>query len=307
MSSKFPLLFLTGPTASGKTAVAVETALRYNAEIINADAYQVYRELPLLTAAPSEEERSKVPHHLVGFLSVTENWDATLHYKHAMECIREVQSRGKTALIVGGSGLYVKFLSHGIPEAPPASEELRKEWEEVPLEELAGRLAELDPEGAAATNLQNRRYVTRNLEIVVLGGKPLSYWRNNWIKEPAGPGFYLDWETEELDARIRRRSEWLMEEGAVEEVMALPPCAELSDTARKTLGLSLIQQYLGGEIDRETCRDLLALRTRQYAKRQRTWLRRETWLSPLSCREGRKGEEIAGELLSYLGEHTLNH
>lgn len=277
------ILFLTGPTASGKTAVALEVARQLDAEIVSADAYQVYKQLPLLTAAPTQEEQSLLPHHMIGFLDVSENWDATLHYHRASAIIREIQSRNKRALIVGGSGLYVKFLSHGLSEAPPASPELRAEWESLPLDALVSKLQSLDPEGAAATDLSNRRYVTRNLEIVTLGNKPLSYWKNNWQGKPAGPGFYLDWPTEELDDRILRRSRKLMETGIINEVASLPPVNHLSDTARKTLGLNLILSFLNREISREECTDLLYLRTRQYAKRQRTWLRRETWLTPLPC------------------------
>lgn len=281
MSSRPSLLFLTGPTASGKTAVAVETARLLDAEIVNADAYQVYKQIPLLTATPSPEEQSAIPHHLISFLDVTENWDAMLHYEKATSAINDIQSRGKSALVVGGSGLYVKFLSHGLSEAPPANEELRAEWDNLPLEELAARLCHLDPEGAALTNLTNRRYVTRNLEIVTLGGKPLSYWRQNWQKPPAGSGFCIHWETEELDRRIRQRSEQLLQEGAVEEVKALESFPFLSATASKTLGLSQIQDYISGRLTRSECLNLLTLRTRQYAKRQRTWLRRESWLIPL--------------------------
>lgn len=281
MSRRPSLLFLTGPTASGKTAVAVEAARLLDAEIVNADAYQVYRQIPLLTATPSREEQASVPHHLISFLDVTENWDAMLHYEKATAAINDIQARGKPALIVGGSGLYVKFLSHGLSDAPPASEELRAEWDKLPLEELAARLCRLDPEGAALTNLTNRRYVTRNLEIVTLGGKPLSFWRQNWQKPPAGPGFSIHWETEELDRRIKLRSEQLLQDGAVEEVEALSSCPALSATASKTLGLSQIKDYISGKLTRPECLDQLTLRTRQYAKRQRTWLRRESWLIPL--------------------------
>lgn len=112
-------LFLAGPTGSGKSAVAVELAEMLDAEIVSSDAYQVYRELPILTAAPSPADRERVPHHMVSIIPVQKNWNATEHYHRAMRCMEEIHARGKIAIVTGGSGLYFKFLSHGLSEAPP--------------------------------------------------------------------------------------------------------------------------------------------------------------------------------------------
>ena len=270
-------IFVLGPTGSGKSAAAVELAEHLgNAEIISADAYQVYRGLPIITAAPTPEEMARVPHHLVGFLDPSEENDAATHARRAGECIRRIQAVGKRPIITGGSGLYVKFISHGISPAPPSDPALRAELSQLPPEELVRRLREADPEGAAATDLQNIRYVTRNLEIVLLGGKPLSYWRNNW-QQPIGCGYVITRDVDELDARIAVRAERMLQEGAIEEVAALNP-AELSPTAAKTLGLPQVLDYLAGNISRGDLSAAIALATRQYAKRQRTWLRREGWV-----------------------------
>lgn len=275
-------IFILGPTGCGKSAVAVQLAQRLGkAEIISADAYQVYRAMPILTAAPSVEEMDGVPHHLIGTLDVAENNDAATHARRAQTCIADIQSRGATPIITGGSGLYVKFISHGISPAPPSDPALREELTALPLEETVRRLQEADPEGAANTDLHNPRYVVRNLEIVLLGGKPLSYWRNNWQPEAIGPGFCLQREVAELDARIAARARHMLRHGAIEEVAALP--AVLSPTAEKTLGLSLIREHLAGATSRAELEAALALTTRQYAKRQRTWLRREPWATPIAA------------------------
>ena len=279
-------LFILGPTGCGKSALAVEVArLLGRAEIISADAYQVYRGMEILTAAPSAEERCGVPHHLVSFLDPSQNNDAATHARRAEECIRDVQRRGCVPIVTGGSGLYVKFISHGISPAPPGDPLLRAELAALPLEELVRRFREADPAGAAATNLQNPRYVVRNLEIVLLGGKPLSFWQNNWKHPACGPGFHLVRETADLDVRIARRSHRMLTDGAIEEVSRLwkrEGEAPLSPTAEKTLGFALIRDFLRGELTRAELEERLARTTRQYAKRQRTWLRRETWLKPLS-------------------------
>ena len=273
-------IFILGPTGCGKSAVAVQLAQRLGkAEIISADAYQVYRAMPILTAAPSVEEMDGVPHHLIGTLDVAENNDAATHARRAQACIADIQARGATPIITGGSGLYVKFISHGISPAPPSDPALREELTALPLAEAVRRLQEADPEGAANTDLHNPRYVVRNLEIVLLGGKPLSYWRNNWQPEAIGPGFCLQREVAELDARIAARARHMLRHGAIEEVAALP--AVLSPTAEKTLGLSLIREHLAGATSRAELEAALALTTRQYAKRQRTWLRREPWAPPI--------------------------
>lgn len=258
-----------------------------NAEIVSADAYQVYREFPILTAAPSAEDMERVPHHLVACMGVQESNDAATHARKAQECIRQIQQRGCTPIVTGGSGLYVKFISHGISPAPPSDEVLRAELAALPLEEAVRRLQEADPEGAAATDLQNPRYVVRNLEIVLLGGKPLSYWKNNWVPEQAaGPGFCLVRDTADLDARIAHRAAGMAEQGVVQEVEQMSAATKggssLSHTAARTLGLEQVQHYLQGACSLPEMVAALALATRQYAKRQRTWLRREKWLSPVS-------------------------
>lgn len=287
-------VFVLGPTGSGKSAVAVELAeLLGEAEIVSADAYQVYRELPILTAAPSEGERARVPHHLVGFMGVEENNDAALHARRALKAIQDITARGKRVIVTGGSGLYVKFISHGISPAPPSDPALRAELSALPPEEAVRRLQEADPEGAAATNLQNPRYVVRNLEIVLLGGKPLSHWQQNWQHEPAGPGFVITRDTAELDARIERRTAGMLRGGVLDEVRAVA-MKELSATAAKTLGLPPILQHLqSGETGTAQLQADIYLATRQYAKRQRTWLRREDWLTPLEADAAATPAELA--------------
>lgn len=294
-------LFLAGPTGSGKSSVAVELAEMQGAEIVSSDAYQVYREIPVLTAAPSPEERQRVPHHMISIIPVTAPWDATEHYHRATECIRSIHARGKTAIVTGGSGLYFKFLSHGMSEAPPGDPALRSSFAACSTEDLYARLTSLDPEGAAGTDPSNRRYVERNLEIVLAGGKPLSFWKQNWLNPPLGPGWVITRDVPELDRRIALRAAHMMQEGAVEEVAALGPC---SATAERTLGLQLIRGLLRGETGRETCQTQLALATRQYAKRQRTWLKRETWLRELPAAGMDSPRELAERLMQELENRT---
>ena len=293
-------VFILGPTGSGKSAVAVELAeILGNTEIISADAYQVYKGMPIITAAPSFEELSRVKHHLVGFMDPTENNDAAEHARRAGAIIERLQKGGMPPVLTGGSGLYVKFISHGISPAPPSDPVLREELNALSLEEAVCKLQEADPEGAANTDLHNQRYVVRNLEIVLLGGKPLSYWKNNW-QEPAGPGFCIVRDTEELDARIARRAEQMLRDGAIEEVAALEGLT-LSTTASKTLGLSQVQDYLKGRLTRSELVSAISLATRQYAKRQRTWLRREKWLTPVEVRAGETAREVAERIAQQLG------
>lgn len=274
-------IFLAGPTASGKSEVAKHLAVLLDAEIVSADAYQVYRGMPILTAAPDPVlDGVLIPHHLIGIIPVAQTWNASDHYRLATSVIDAIHQRGRTAIVVGGSGLYLKFLTHGMSEAPPADEELRKGFALRELPDLVDELTRRDPEGAAMTDLVNRRYVERNLEIVILGGRPLASWKSNWNREPAGPGWVIQWEPSGLEERIAGRARAMMESGVLDEVASLGPC---SATAQRTLGLAEVASHLAGEIDRDECVRLLTLATRRYARRQRTWLRREKWMRKLEA------------------------
>lgn len=291
-------IFVTGPTGCGKSAVAVALAEWLGrVEIVSADAYQVYKGMEILTAAPSAAERACVPHHLISFLDPSASWDAASHCRKARSVLDAIALRGNRAVIVGGSGLYVKFLSHGMSPAPPSDPALRAELERLPLPELVEHLRRLDPEGAEATPLQNPRYVVRNLEIVMLGGKPLAHWRANWDPQPCGPGFSLVRETDDLDMRISIRAARMLDEGAPEEVRRL---GRLSPTASQTLGLKQIRALLSGETTPAKCAEAIALATRQYAKRQRTWLRRESWLRPVAVSPAQHPEATARLIFQHL-------
>ena len=162
--------YICGPTASGKSSLALEVAEKLDGEIVNADAFQLYRGLEIVSAAPSEEEKSRVPHHLYGVLDPADAADAGGYMRLAAPVIAEIQSRGRTPVITGGSGLYLKFLTHGPASLPQGDAALRAALDERPLEGLVEELRRQDFVGAARTALQNRRFVARALEIRVLTG-----------------------------------------------------------------------------------------------------------------------------------------
>jgi len=274
------LFFVCGPTAAGKSTHALELARGLDGEIVNADAFQLYRGVEVLTAAPPTEDLEKVPHHLYGVLSPDEPVDAMAYLRRVVPVIGEVLARGKTPVITGGSGLYLKFLSHGPSPLPPGDPGLRAELDSMSSEELVAKLRELDPVEAARTDLHNRRYVSRALEVCLLSGVPCSTLRDAWEQASAARasklrGTLILRPREELHARIARRTRTMLESGAIPEV------ASLKDPApglEKAIGLREIRRYLSGEIDLPACEELINAATRQYAKRQETWFRREKWL-----------------------------
>ncbi len=276
------MFFVCGPTAAGKSARALELARELDGEIVNADAFQLYRGVEVLTAAPPPEDRAEVPHHLYGVLSPAEPVDAMAWLRRAVPVIREILGRGKTPLITGGSGLYLKFLSHGPSPLPPGDQALRAELEARPLEDLAAQLRVLDPAEAARTDLRNRRYVSRALEVCLLAGVPCSSLRDDWVQAAAAReaklrGTLILRPRPELHERISRRTRAMLAGGAIEEVAAL---GETAAGLEKAIGLGEIRRHLAGEIGLEECRKLIEAATRQYAKRQETWFRRERWLRP---------------------------
>lgn len=279
------LYFICGPTASGKSALALEMARRLNGEIVNADAFQLYHGLEVLSAAPSREDQEVTPHHLYGVLSPAEGIDAMGYLRLVIPVVEDLVARGKIAIITGGSGLYLKFLSHGPSPLPPGEPGLRAELDALSLEDLVTRLKELDPVEAARTDLRNRRYASRALEVCLLSGGRCSDLRDNWEQAAAGrearlQGTFIAREREDLHRRIGLRTGAMLDGGAIEEVAAL---AEVAPTVEKAIGLREIRSLLAGEIDRQQCAELIKAATRQYAKRQETWFKRERWLNSISA------------------------
>jgi tRNA dimethylallyltransferase len=272
--------YICGPTASGKTALALQKARELDGEIVNADAFQLYRGLEIVSAAPSSEERATVPHHLFGVLDPTDSSDAGTYMRLAKPVIEEIQSRGRTPIVTGGSGLYLKFLTHGPAPLPSGDARLRAELDARPLDELVAQLAALDPEEHARTALQNRRFVSRALEICLLTGEKASTLRDQWESKTAEisaslRGIVIQRTRPDLHARIAKRTRQMLDGGAIGEVAAI---GEISANCEKAIGFREIRSFIAGEIDRGTCEELINAATRQYAKRQETWFQREKWL-----------------------------
>ena len=276
------LFFVCGPTASGKSARALDIARDRDGEVVNADAFQLYRGVEVLTAAPPAADRALAPHHLYGVLAPDQPVDAMAYLRLVLPVIEEILGRGKLPIVTGGSGLYLKFLSHGPSPLPPGDPALRAELDALPLDLLVERLRALDPAEAARTALANRRYVSRALEVCLLAGVPCSTLRDDWEKATRARasslrGIVLLPPRAELHQRITRRTRAMLEGGAIDEVASL---GDLSPGLEKAIGLREIRRHLAGEISRDECAGLIDAATRQYAKRQETWFRRESWLQP---------------------------
>lgn len=293
--SALQLIYLAGPTASGKSDIAVALALRLGGEIIGADAFQIYAGLDLLTAKPSAELRAQVPHHLIGEIPLTESFDVAQYRAAATQCIADITARGRTPIIVGGTGLYLRALTHGLAELPPANAALRAQLEAEPLPALVERYTQLDPVGATQVDLKNPRRVIRALEVCLLTGQPFSTFRAQ--TEPTEPirGFVLLHDREVLNTRIDQRTHRMFASGVVEEVRH---CPEPSPTAAQAIGYREITSLLRGEITEPDCIARIQLLTRQYAKRQLTWFRRETHLTPVPVIESDTPDSIAARIAS---------
>ncbi len=258
-------------------------AKKLDGEIVNADAFQLYRGLEIVSASPSSEERSRVPHHLFGVLEPTAAADAGTYMRLALPVINEILSRGKTPIITGGSGLYLKFLTHGPAPLPAGDATLRAELDARSLDDLVAELQRLDPVEAARTALQNRRFVSRALEICLLTGKKASDFRDQWeskTREISASlrGILIRRTRPDLHARIAQRTRAMLDGGAINEVAALD---NISCNFEKAIGFREIRALIAGEIDRTSCEELINAATRQYAKRQESWFRREPWLETM--------------------------
>src|SRR2546423_2681819 len=276
------VFFIVGPTAVGKSELAAEVAQELGAEIVSADAFQIYRGLDLLTAKPDAATLAKAPHHLVGTISVSDEMSAARFRERALVAIAEIHSRGKLAIVVGGSGLYIKALTHGLSSAPAADPDLRARLNELSLEKLQERLLELDPPAATKIDVKNRRRLVRAIEVCLLSEQKISGQRKEWETDIGTNGVFVFRERDELYERINRRVEAMFENGVIEEVRNADA---MSDTASKMIGLREIRELLEGPAVAGSipqCVAAIQQATRRYAKRQLTWFRRQTNFQPLN-------------------------
>jgi len=277
--------FLVGPTAVGKTALAIELAEQFDAEIVNADAFQVYRGLDVLTAKPDAEAQRRVRHHVLSQISLFETMSAASFRELARAALSDVHSRKKNAIVVGGSGLYLKAITHGFDQVPPPDPKLREELNRLPQKELAERLQKLSPELAARTDLKNPRRVIRAIEIAA-SVIPSRVVATDAVREPqsapaatATNGVLLLRHRDDLYQRINERVNAMFRDGVEEEVRALQ---DIGQTAASALGLKEIRALIAGQISREECIAKIQQATRRYAKRQLTWFRHQTTFSQLN-------------------------
>lgn len=282
------LIVVTGPTAIGKTDLAIKIALNYGTEIVSADSRQFYKEMSIGTAKPNETETAVVKHHFVNSISIQETYSAGKFETEALERLNEIFSKHPYAVMVGGSGLFVKAVTEGFdifPEVDPAvRESLNQTYSMEGIAVLQSQLQSLDPSYALEVDLDNPQRIIRALEVCLTTGRPYSSFRAENTKSSRifqSIKIGLNMERSQLYDRINRRVDMMMEQGLLGEVQRLLPFRNLN--ALNTVGYSEIFDHLDGKISLDEAVDRIKQNTRRFAKRQLTWFRKDNeivWFHP---------------------------
>ncbi len=281
------LIVITGPTASGKSAIAVEVARRLSCEIISADSRQIFREIPIGTAAPTPEEMAAVPHHFVGIKNLDEYYSAACFESDVLSLLPQLWQRSPYAVMCGGSMMYVDAVCRGIDDLPEISVENRRRATEIfdrgGLQQLRLELLELDPVYYRQVDLNNHKRLIHAIEIIYQSGKPYSQLRTGAIRQRPFRimKFAVDMPRETLFDRINRRVDKMIADGLEQEARAVYYRRHLNSL--NTVGYKELFAMFDGLIDRPAAIARIAKNTRVYAKKQLTWLKRDpqiTWLKP---------------------------
>lgn len=297
-------LFIAGPTAVGKSEIAVALAEKIGGEIISVDSMQVYRGLDIGTAKPDAATQKKIPHHLIDVCDLSGSFDAAQFVRLARRAAAQIQSRNKIPIFCGGTGLYFKAFLDGLGEAPPSNPKLRAELEAAPLEKLLEELRRHDPASYEKIDKQNPRRVIRALEVVRMTGKSFLGQQSKWLEkaairnaQPAGLDtlYLLNRSADDLRNRINHRVDEMFRRGLVEETRELLERGLAENrNAMQSIGYRQAVEHLRGERNLADTIELVKVRTRQFAKRQLTWFRRHgncQWIEL-------KPDETAAEILA---------
>lgn len=304
---QIPLVVVAGPTASGKTALAVELCRRFDGEVISADSMQVYDGLRVGTARPTEDEQQGIPHHLMGFLPPEASYSVARYAAAAHEVIRDVHRRGKLPVLCGGTGLYIQAVVDNLHyEEQPADravrEALNRRAEREGTAVLLAELAAVDPTAAARLHPHDRGRIVRALEIYLTTGRTITRQNEESRRQPSPYrvcGMRLDFcDRAILYDRIDRRVTLMLEQGLLEEARWLRSQPQ-ADTIRQAIGYKELEPYFQGECSLEAAADAIRQGSRRYAKRQLSWFRREPWLIPLYVDNGsviQQAEQLVQQL-----------
>ena len=285
---KSKIILISGPTASGKSSFAIKVANKIDGEIINADSMQVYKQLNILSARPDSKQYQKIKHHLYGFHNVTKNFSTGDWLMLATKKIKEVQNRNKTPILVGGTGLYFKALTDGLVKIPNISLKFRNRvrnlQKKLGQKKFYEKLLKLDPSSKGKIKPTDVQRSIRAYEVKKFTKKSLYEWFKNTKSNFMEDDFfkiYIDYPRQELIERINLRTENIIENGAIKEVKNFIKLRVRKDkSANKAIGVYEIREYLKKQKDLNYTKEKIAIKTRQYAKRQSTWARSNmvSWL-----------------------------
>ncbi len=295
-------VFLVGPTAVGKSSVALTLAESLGAEIVSADSVQVYRGMDIGTAKPTPEERIRVRHHLIDVVDVSEKYDAARFRRDGLAAMKSIVDRGKRPLVVGGSGMYVRALLQGLADLPPADPEIRRSLEDrldrEGADALHERLRRVDPVSAASIDPRNARRLIRALEVYEQTGRPFSSWKRQWGEAARGLVFGLSRDRGDLAERIHRRVDAMFDLGLVEEVRELAGRGlRRNPSAARAVGYRQVLAMLDGEIPPAEAPEAVKSATRALARRQLTWFRHQISVEWIPLDEGTRDDEAAERIL----------
>ena len=278
------ILLIAGPTASGKSALALRAARALDGEIVNADALQLYADLTVLSARPTVEEQAGVPHHLFGVADGADGWSVGRWLRAASPLIADIRARGRTPVVVGGTGLYFKALTEGLADVPPTPAAVRQSvagmYDTLGEDRFRALLASADPDTARRIEAGDRMRLQRAMEVLEATGRPLSVWQADTapaLEPDAWRAVAIVPDRANLYARCDARFDAMLAAGALDEVRALLTRGlDAQLPVMKAVGVRELAAHLAGEITLDQAADLARQETRRYAKRQLTWLRNQT-------------------------------